>query len=82
MNHLINYIEAINEEIDSLKLLVNKTNPDNIERIVNRLLSVKGKVVFTGIGKSGIVAKKLQRLSQARELRVFFFIPLKLFMET
>ena len=59
MNHLINYIEAINEEIDSLKLLVNKTNPDNIERIVNRLLVVKGKVVFTGIGKSGIVAKKI-----------------------
>lgn len=59
MKHSNNYLEAIIEEINSLKLLVNNTDPHNIELVVNKLLSVNGKIVFTGIGKSGIIGKKI-----------------------
>jgi arabinose-5-phosphate isomerase len=53
------YIDAINDEIDSLQLLADSSNANNIERIVSELISIKGKIVFTGIGKSGIIAKKI-----------------------
>jgi len=50
--------EVIQTEINSLQKLKKNLNKD-FEKIVYELLKCKGKVVFSGVGKSGIVSKKI-----------------------
>ena len=50
--------EVIQKEIDALKKLKKFINKD-FDRIVNLILKCKGKVVFSGVGKSGIISKKI-----------------------
>ena len=50
--------EVIQSEINSLKKLKNSLNKD-FERIVHSVIKCKGKVIFSGVGKSGIVSKKI-----------------------
>lgn len=45
-------------EIESLKKLENSLD-ENFEKIVNSILSCKGKVIFTAVGKPGHIVKKL-----------------------
>lgn len=45
-------------EIEELKKVRNKLD-DNIEKAVDLILNCKGKVVITGIGKSGLIGKKI-----------------------
>ena len=50
--------DVIDKEIKALKLLKSNINKD-FEKIVEVLLNTKGKVVVSGMGKSGHVAKKI-----------------------
>ena len=50
--------EVVSLEIDGLKELARGIGPD-FERAVRLLLECRGKVVVCGIGKSGIVARKI-----------------------
>ena len=50
--------EVIETEIGQLERLKDCLD-ENFQRAVDLLLSCKGKVVLTGIGKSGIIAKKI-----------------------
>ena len=50
--------EVIQIEINALKKLKKSINKD-FDRIVNSILKCKGKVVFSGVGKSGIICKKI-----------------------
>ena len=50
--------EVIQSEINSLKKLKNSLNKD-FDRIVHSVIKCKGKVIFSGVGKSGIVSKKI-----------------------
>ena len=50
--------QVIQTEINSLQKLKKNLNKD-FEKIVYELLKCKGKVVFSGVGKSGIVSKKI-----------------------
>lgn len=45
-------------EIDELKKVRDKID-ENIEKIIIEIINTKGKVVVTGIGKSGIIGKKI-----------------------
>ncbi|WP_282920234.1 KpsF/GutQ family sugar-phosphate isomerase [Ignavigranum ruoffiae] len=51
-------VDVINKEISGLELLKDSINND-IEEICNLISSCKGKIIFTGIGKSGHIASKL-----------------------
>lgn len=51
-------IDTINHEANSIKNLTNYID-NNFINAVNTILETKGKVVVTGIGKSGIVANKI-----------------------
>lgn len=51
-------VEVISKEISGLELLKNSIN-NSIEEICNLISSCKGKIIFTGIGKSGHIASKL-----------------------
>jgi arabinose-5-phosphate isomerase len=50
--------EVISLELDGIKSLLKRIGPD-FEKAVRLLLDTKGKVIVCGIGKSGIVARKI-----------------------
>ncbi|MEO0286715.1 MAG: SIS domain-containing protein, partial [candidate division WOR-3 bacterium] len=50
--------DVINLEIEGLKNLVENIDRNFIEAI-KLLLSCQGKIIVTGVGKSGIIAKKI-----------------------
>ena len=50
--------EVIQSEINALKKLKKSLNKD-FDKIVNLILKCKGKVIFSGVGKSGIISKKI-----------------------
>ncbi|WP_297598109.1 KpsF/GutQ family sugar-phosphate isomerase [uncultured Cetobacterium sp.] len=50
--------ELFDKEICELEKVKNKIS-DSLEVVVNLILNSKGKVVITGIGKSGIIGKKI-----------------------
>ena len=49
---------AVQSEINALKKLKKSINKD-FSKIVNAILKCRGKVVFSGVGKSGIISKKI-----------------------
>lgn len=51
--------ELLAQEKISLDYFFNHINLDEAEKLVSDVLSCKGVVVFTGVGKSGLVAKKI-----------------------
>tara|TARA_B100000029_G_scaffold501578_1_gene575286 strand:+ start:2640 stop:3611 length:972 start_codon:yes stop_codon:yes gene_type:complete len=50
--------EVVQTEIEGLKKLKKSINKD-FDKIVNSILRCKGKVVFSGVGKSGIISEKI-----------------------
>ena len=50
--------ELFDREIEELKRVRDKINED-MEKVVELILNSKGKVVITGIGKSGLIGKKI-----------------------
>ncbi|MDP0506279.1 MAG: KpsF/GutQ family sugar-phosphate isomerase [Fusobacterium sp. JB019] len=50
--------DLFDSEIEELKKVRNKLD-ENIEKAVDLILNCKGKVVITGIGKSGLIGKKI-----------------------
>ena len=50
--------EVVQKEINALKKLKKVINKD-FDKIVNLILKCKGKVIFSGVGKSGIISKKI-----------------------
>ena len=51
--------EVIQTEIDSLKMLKKSIN-NNFSKAVEKILNCKnGKIIFSGVGKSGLIAKKI-----------------------
>lgn len=56
---IINYSkEVFDIEIEELKKVRDRIS-DQMEKAVNMILNSKGKVVITGIGKSGLIGKKI-----------------------
>jgi arabinose-5-phosphate isomerase len=53
--------EAIKNEISGIKKLSTIID-DNFSKILVKLSKVKGKIIFTGIGKSAHIAKKYRVL--------------------
>ncbi|MGL4393010.1 MAG: KpsF/GutQ family sugar-phosphate isomerase [Fusobacteriaceae bacterium] len=56
---IINYAKTIfDEEIKGIEIVKNKISA-SIVKVAKEILNSKGKVVITGIGKSGIIGKKM-----------------------
>ena len=51
--------EVVQTEINALKKLKKSLNKD-FDKIVNSIIKCKGKVIFSGVGKSGIISHKIQ----------------------
>jgi len=61
-------------EADSITALIGRLD-ENFEKMVNYLISIKGKVILTGMGKSGIIAKKISSTLASTGTPSFFMHP-------
>ncbi|MDR2526660.1 MAG: SIS domain-containing protein, partial [Rickettsiales bacterium] len=50
---------SLNTEIKALQSLLNNSLNDTFEKVVDVILNTKGKIVFSAIGKSGYIARKI-----------------------
>jgi len=62
---------VIDVEIDALKKLRKSLNK-NFDKIVSLLLKCKGKVIFSGVGKSGIISKKISATLSSLGISSFY----------
>ena len=63
--------EVIQTEINALKKLKKSLNK-NFDKIVNSILKCKGKVIFSGVGKSGIISKKISSTLSSLGISSFY----------
>lgn len=73
--------EVLKIEADSI-LRLTRTIDSSFEDLVTRILNSSGRVIISGIGKSGLIGKKSPRPSSAQEPIRFFCTRSKPFTET
>ncbi|EMG24051.1 hypothetical protein LEP1GSC150_5008 [Leptospira interrogans serovar Copenhageni str. LT2050] len=66
--------KAIDTEIESI-LYFRKNLDPSIKQAIELILECKGKLIVTGVGKSGDVGKKFLLLYLPQEHLLFFYIP-------
>lgn len=52
-------VNIIKSEANGLNQLASSLNPQDIEACVQQVLSIKGRIIVTGVGKSGLIASKI-----------------------
>lgn len=67
-------IHTMHQEIDALAGVI-KNFPDNAWQLVQLMATTTGKVVFSGLGKSGLVAQKLAATCSSMGIPSFFLHP-------
>ncbi len=65
---------VLNIEADSVRALIGRLD-DNFTKMVNLLIGIRGKVVLTGMGKSGIIARKISSTLASTGTPSFFMHP-------
>ena len=73
--------KAASIQISELKK-IKKVFNNSFVKAVDLILNCKGKVIFAGIGKSGLIARKISATFQALVYPVFFVILLRRCMGT
>lgn len=75
MNKPMFYIEkALDAEIESIRHFRDNLDP-NIEKVVELILKSKGKVIVTGVGKSGDIARKISHTLSSTGTSAVFLHP-------
>ena len=67
-------IETLQIEADAVKKLINHID-DEFETIVNAILACNGRVIVTGMGKSGHVGRKIAASLASTGTPSFFMHP-------
>lgn len=78
MNHLIIARDALNAQSEAVKVLSNRIG-DEFQRAVEVILNCAGRVVICGIGKSGLIGKKLSATLASTGTPSFFLHPAEAF---
>ena len=71
--------KAASHQIKELKK-INTVFNKSFSQAVNLILNCKGKIIFAGIGKSGLIARKISATFSSIGVPSFFVILYKLFM--
>jgi arabinose-5-phosphate isomerase len=67
-------LRVFNTEIESLQKVARQLD-DEFDRVIKAILSAKGKLVVTGIGKSGLIGKKIAATLSSTGTSSFFLHP-------
>lgn len=86
MNHLTENIldwakEVIEIEKQALEHVCQNALNSEFQKAVSIIFSLKGKLIISGIGKSGLIGQKLASTFSSLGIPAFFYIQLRLFME-
>ena len=73
--------ETLTIEADTLMSAAANISED-LDKIVETILACKGKLIVTGVGKSGLIGAKMAATSPQQEHPVSFYIQLKRCMGT
>ena len=65
------------KELKKIKKIFNKS----FVKAIDLILNCKGKIIFAGIGKSGLIARKISATFSSVGIPSFFVILRKLYME-
>jgi len=57
--YVLQVVKLLKQEADAITKAANRLQSDQVERAVELLANCRGKVVLIGVGKSGIVARKI-----------------------
>ena len=83
--HKKNYIsfakKSASIQINELKK-IKKVFNSSFTKAVDLILNCKGKVIFAGIGKSGLIARKISATFSSVGIPSFFCDPLRLYTVT
>jgi arabinose-5-phosphate isomerase len=75
MNHTMEYVKkAISTEIESLNYFFENLDP-NIEKAIDLIVQSQSKVILTGVGKSGDIAKKIAATMSSTGTKSLFLHP-------
>jgi arabinose-5-phosphate isomerase len=74
MTHIENAKEVFDIEIDGLNEVKNKLN-ENFDKAVEVIKSAQGRVVITGMGKSGLIGSKIAATMASTGTPTFFMHP-------
>lgn len=69
------FLRSYRMQIHELTANTDRIDPDSVRRAVELILACKGKVVFTGMGKSGLIAQKLAATFSSTGTPSFFLHP-------
>lgn len=72
MNHFKNFLDVFADEIDSLKYVISNLNKKNINKIIDKILNIEGRLIVSGIGKSGHIGKKIASTLASTGTHSFF----------
>ena len=72
MNHYKNFLNVFKDEINSLYHVSSNLNELNIQKIVDEILEIKGRLIVSGIGKSGHIGKKIAATFASTGTESFF----------
>lgn len=78
LQEALNVLDIENQAIKNLILDLEKNQFKNFEEAINILLSCKGRIVVTGIGKSGHIASKIAATLASTGSPAFFVHPAEL----
>lgn len=67
-------LETIEKELDAIKILKSKLN-ENFTQAVQLIYECKGKVIITGMGKSGVIGQKIAATMTSTGTPAFFMNP-------
>ena len=59
MSHFKSFSDVFDDEIKSVKNVISNFSQDNINKIIDEILHNSGRLIVSGIGKSGLIGKKI-----------------------
>ena len=72
MSHFKSFIDVFDDEIKSVKNVISNFSQDNINKIIDEILHNSGRLIVSGIGKSGLIGKKIAAPLASTGTRSFF----------
>ena len=72
MNHYSNFVTVFKDEIESINHVISQIDERNINNIIDAISAVKGKLIVSGIGKSGLIGKKIAATLASTGTQSFF----------
>ena len=72
MNHYKNFLDVFKDEINSLNYVLSKLEKININNIIENIINVNGRLIISGIGKSGLIGKKIAATLASTGTQSFF----------